>query len=109
MCNCKETSGFKEKLAEAQRLTAETGETHVVYAKQVVGHGKFSFMRKETDLTDELGICCYYLPDGTEKPYTAQPIINEMDVVSEDVVSKPKNQRKNAKKNTEKVQEETTE
>ena len=107
MCNCKETNGFKEKLAEAQRLTAETGEVHVVFAKQVVGHGKFSFMRKETDLTDELGICCYYLPDGTEKEFTPTNSIEVVD--AEVVVSKPKKQSKNAKKNTEIIPEETAE
>jgi hypothetical protein len=73
MCNCKNTNGFNQKLAEAKALTAETGQTHVVYAKEVPGQGKFVFMRKESDLNDALGICCYFLPDGTEVVYTPKP------------------------------------
>jgi hypothetical protein len=68
-CNCKETNGFKEKLAEAKRLTAETGELHVIYALDVPRQGKHVFLRKESQLNNNLGICCYFLPDGTEVEY----------------------------------------
>ncbi len=96
MCNCINTNGFKEKLHEATLLTVETGETHVVYAKEVPDHGKHVFLTKESLLTDDLGICCYYLPDGTEKEYTPTNSIEVVD--AEVVVSKPKKQSKNAKK-----------
>ncbi len=68
-CNCKETNGFKEKLVEAKRLTAETGEVHVVYVLDVPNNGKHVFLRKESNLNDDLGICCYFLTDGTEVEY----------------------------------------
>lgn len=70
MCDCKKTDGFKQKLVEAKTLTEQTGETHVVYSKEVPGQGKFAFMRKQSELSDALGICCYYLPDGTEVEFT---------------------------------------
>ena len=66
MCDCNKTLGFKEKLAEAKALTAETRQNHVVYVHKATAS---VFMRKESDLTDALGICCYYLPDGTEVVY----------------------------------------
>ena len=65
-CTCENTIGFKEKLAEAKKLTEETGQTHVVYVHKAVGQ---VFMRKEKDLHNNLGICCYFLPDGTEVIY----------------------------------------
>jgi UDP-N-acetyl-D-mannosaminuronic acid transferase (WecB/TagA/CpsF family) len=70
MCNCKNTDGFKLKLAEAKALTVETGQTHVVYALEIPGNGKHVFMRKESELNNSLGICCYFLPDGIEVVYT---------------------------------------
>lgn len=69
MCNCKNTDGFKLKLAEAKALTVETGQIHVVYALEIPGNGKHVFMRKESELNNSLGICCYFLPDGTEVIY----------------------------------------
>ena len=79
MCNCKETTGFKQQQAEAKRLTELTGGQHVVYHMKAVG---LNFVGKETDLNDELGICCYYLPDGTEKLYTPSSAIAKMNVTS---------------------------
>ena len=87
MCNCKNTEGFAEKLHQANLLTEETGETHVVYTINVPNHGKHAFLRKETALTDGLGICCYTLPDGTEKEYKPT---NEIIVTDATTVSKPK-------------------
>ena len=69
MCNCTKADGFKAKLSEAQKLTNETGETHVVYVHKAVN---MAFVRKETDLNDELGICCYYTPDGKEVEYVSK-------------------------------------
>lgn len=63
-CNCRNTEGFKQKLKEAQNLTAQTGEVHVVFVLN-----KVIFVCKETDLSDNLGIYCYFLADGTELPY----------------------------------------
>ncbi len=103
MCSCKEANGFKEKLHQAKTLTEQTGEIHVVYVHKAVKH---AFIRKEIDLTDALGICCYYLPDGTEKPYIPSSGVSEMNVEGAEVVSKTKRQGKNAKKNTEQVQDE---
>lgn len=91
MCDCKKTDGFKQKLAEAKKLTEETGETHVVYTKEVPGQGKHIFLRKETDLNDELGVCCYYLSDGTEVEYTLE--------VSKEIKTKAKKQSKIDAKN----------
>jgi len=64
-CNCKNTEGFKQKLKEAQNKTTQTGEVHVVFVLN-----KVIFVCKETDLSDDLGIYCYFLADGKEKPYT---------------------------------------
>jgi hypothetical protein len=64
-CNCKNTEGFKQKLKEAKNKTDQTGEVHVVFVLN-----KVIFVCKETDLSDDLGIYCYFLADGTEKPYT---------------------------------------
>ncbi len=89
MCNCKETNGFAERLAEAKRLTEETKEVHVVYVHKKVN---LPFMRKEKDLTDALGICCYFLPDGTEIIYTKK-----------EVVAKTKSTKNVSKKNNPKV------
>lgn len=91
MCNCKDTNGFKQKLAQARNLTAETGETHVVYALEVPGHGKHVFLTKESLLTDELGICCYYLPNGKEIEYTPE--------ISKEIKQKAKKQAKTDAKN----------
>jgi hypothetical protein len=70
MCNCAKTPGFKEKLALAKKQTEKTGETHVVYVHKA---SNTVFMRKQSDLNDSLGICCYFLPDGTEVEYKSTP------------------------------------
>jgi hypothetical protein len=90
-CNCKETNGFKEKLAEAKRLTTETGETHVIYVLNVPNNGKHVFLRKESDLNDSLGICCYFLPGGTEVEYTPRnvEIIQDNDAIEGIEVNEP--------------------
>lgn len=88
MCNCKDTNGFKQKLAEAKKLTDETGEVHVVYVHKAT---QTVFMRKETSLNDELKICCYFLPDGTEVEYTPE--------VSKQIKAKAKKQAKTDAKN----------
>ncbi len=66
MCNCKTTPGFNEKLREAAGKTKTTGEIHVVYVYKKSGT---IFIRKESELNDEMGICCYFLSDGTEVIY----------------------------------------
>ena len=45
----------------------ETGEMHVVYVHKATDT---AFMRKEINLTNDLGICCYFLSDGTEIEWT---------------------------------------
>ncbi|WDF45251.1 hypothetical protein PQ459_10105 [Chryseobacterium sp. KACC 21268] len=66
MCNCKNKVGFKQKLKEAEKLTKETGDLHVVYVHKATDT---IFVRKETDLNDDLKICCYFTPDGKEVLY----------------------------------------
>ncbi len=66
-CNCEKANGFQEKLGLAKRETKKTGETHVVYVHKATNT---VFMRKESDLNNDLKICCYFLPDGTEVEWT---------------------------------------
>ena len=80
MCACTETYGFKYKLKEAKRLTDITGVVHVVFSKQIVNQ---VFVCKESDLTDALEICCYFLPSGVEVVYVKKN-------VNQIVVNKPK-------------------
>jgi hypothetical protein len=68
-CNCKNTPTFKEKLKIAKLLTETTGETHVIFIKEVV---KEMFICKLSDLNDSLQIVSYYMPDGTELAYTSE-------------------------------------
>jgi len=96
MCNCKNTDGFKQKLAEAKKSTEETGETYVVYAKEVPGHGKHVFVCKESALTDELGICCYFLSNGKEVIYTLKNV-EDIEVSEPIVVKKTKKTKKDVK------------
>jgi hypothetical protein len=70
-CNCKKTQGFNDKLRLAQAETKRTGETHVVFIMEAV---KQIFVCKEDDLTDDMGVCCYFLPDGTEVAYTTDKV-----------------------------------
>ena len=70
-CNCKKTQGFLDKLRIAQAKTKETGDTYVVFIMEAV---KQMFVCKEDDLTDDMGICCYFLPDGTEVAYTTAKV-----------------------------------
>ena len=74
MCDCKKIEGFSQSLSKANFLTAQTGETYVVYVHKAVN---LTFVRKESDLSDDLGICCYFLPDGTEVEYKAQPVVEQ--------------------------------
>lgn len=67
MCNCQTIEGFQQSLSKAESLTKSTGETHVVYVHKAVG---MSFVRKESELNNELAICCYFLPNGKEVIYT---------------------------------------
>ena len=66
MCACTDTYGFKDKLKEAKRLTDATSVVHVVFSKQIVNQ---VFVCKESDLTDALEICCYFLSSGVEVVY----------------------------------------
>lgn len=66
-CNCRKTQGFNDKLKIAQTETRRTGDTYVVFVMEAV---KQIFVCKEDDLTDDMGIYCYFLPDGTEVAYT---------------------------------------
>src|ERR1700712_4178385 len=65
-CACEKTQGFKQKLSLAKEKTQSTGKIHVIFVMKAVGQ---VFVCKESELTDELGICCYFLPDGTEVEY----------------------------------------
>lgn len=67
MCNCKNKVGFNEALRKAKSLTKTTDEQHVVFYMPLV---KEFFVTKESELNDELGICCYFNTDGTEVEYT---------------------------------------
>lgn len=75
MCNCKNKSGFKEKILEITRINQKTGIVHVVFT---IGDNVYSC--KESDLKDEFGICCYFLANGQEVIYikksTNEIIIN---------------------------------
>jgi hypothetical protein len=64
MCKCKDTQGFNDKLKVAQLIEKETGETQVVFVLNEI-----VFVCRLNDLHDELGICCYFLSDGTEVIY----------------------------------------
>lgn len=97
MCNCKQTNGFNQKLVEAKQLTTETGESYVVYAKEIPGHGKHVFVIKEDSITDALGICCYFMPDGTEKIYTQISSIEVVDSVEVTSLKRTKRTKKDAK------------
>lgn len=96
-CNCQKTPGFKEQLRIAKTMTERTGETYVVYVHKAT---KSVFMRTESSLTDELGICCYFLPDGTEVLYTPKATetiqAEEVEVVQPEVVTKTKKAAKDA-------------
>lgn len=83
MCNCENVEGFKQSLSKAKSLTEETGETHVVYVHHAVEH---SFVRKESDLSDDLGICCYFLPNGKEVQYNPKETVSK---VAQPVEKKP--------------------
>ena len=80
MCACTDTYGFKDKLKQAKLLTATTGQVHVVFSKQIVNQ---VFVCKESDLSDALDICCYFLPSGVEVVYVKKN-------VNQIVVNKPK-------------------
>lgn len=67
-CNCRKTQGFNDKLKIAQQETKRTGEVYVVFIMEAV---KQIFVCKEDDLTDDMGVYCYFLPDGTEVAYTS--------------------------------------
>lgn len=82
MCDCKKTEGFSEKLREANALTQSTGELYVVFVLKPL---KAVFVCKEADLNDEMGICCYFTPDGTEVLYT--PKSNNISVVDAEIVT----------------------
>ena len=71
MCNCKNKTGFKEKLEEIIKLNKETGLVHVVFTV-----GEFVFCCKESDLKDEFGMCCYFLANGDEVEYQKKSINN---------------------------------
>lgn len=79
-CNCRNTEGFNSKLSLAKKETEKTGEVHVVYVHKA---SNTVFMRKESQLTDALGICCYFLPDGTEVEYKKSEIIDTTDEVKD--------------------------
>lgn len=79
MCNCKKTNGFKEKINEATILQNQTNEVHAVFVLNGV-----VFCCKESELSDELGICCYFLIDGTEVVYTKKSI-NEIEVIDAEI------------------------
>jgi len=79
MCNCTQTEGFQQSLSKAKSLTDKTGETHVVYVHKAVGR---SFVRKESELNDELNICCYFLPNGKEVVYTPKEVAKTANVDS---------------------------
>jgi hypothetical protein len=64
MCKCKDTQGFNDKLKLAQLFEKETGKTQVVFVLNEI-----VFVCGLNDLHDELGICCYFLSDGTEVIY----------------------------------------
>lgn len=101
MCTCIKTDGFQNKLKLAKLRTNATGVTHVVFVLKAL---KQVFVCKEEDLTDDLGICCYYLYDGTEIPYVkkevAEAVIepNEIDVIDETIVDSPIGKLKRTKK-----------
>lgn len=91
MCNCQETPGFNEKLKIAKQLTEQTGETHVVYIRKAVGH---AYIRKESDIANAVGICCYFLPDGTEVEINTDA--NNIEVNNPEVIT-PKRAKRYAK------------
>lgn len=103
MCNCQDTEGFDQSLSKAKFLTESTGEVHVAYVHKAVNQ---SFVRKESDLSDELGICCYFLADGTEVKYKrksksmervpANKVIDSSEVAPEAKPSGSKPARRNA-------------
>ena len=82
-CNCRKTQGFNDKLKIAQAKTKQTGDVHVVFIMEAV---KQIFVCKEDDLKDNMGVCCYFLPDGTEVAYTQES--------TKEIIAKIKSKRK---------------
>lgn len=80
MCNCKNTNGFKEKIKEATQLQNQTNEIHVVFVLNGI-----VFCCKESELSDELGICCYFLIDESEINYIKKSI-NEIEVIDAKII-----------------------
>lgn len=91
MCDCKNKVGFKEKMREAQQKTKDTGDIHVVYVHKATDS---VFVRKETDLNDDLGICCYYTPDGKEVIYVKKAVELTQENIQDEVISKTKPTKK---------------
>lgn len=102
MCNCQETPGFNEKLKIAKQLTEQTGETHIVYVRKAVGH---AYIRKESDIANAVGICCYFLPDGTEVEINTDA--NNIEVSNTEVIT-PKRAKRYANKSIQKEEPTTT-
>ena len=89
MCDCRKKEGFKQKLNEAKKLTEETGVQHVVFYMETVNK---LFVGAENAINDDYGICCYFMPDGTEIQYV--PNGNNIDVVDAENISDKKAKRK---------------
>jgi hypothetical protein len=96
-CKCEDANGFQEKMSLAKKQTRLTGEIHVVYVHKAVNQ---TFMRKETELNNDLGICCYFLPDGTEVEWSDK-VAKE---IKAKVTKQAKADAKNAKKDTESIE-----
>lgn len=91
MCKCKDTQGFNDKLKVAQLIEKETGETQVVFVLNEI-----VFVCGLNELSDDLGVCCYFLSDGTEVIYKpSTPAIKAQD---------KKSKQKNVKNDIQEVQ-----
>ncbi|WP_027381872.1 hypothetical protein [Epilithonimonas caeni] len=87
MCDCKNKVGFKDKLREAGKKTKDTGILHVVYVHKATDS---IFIRKESDLNDELNICCYFTPDGKEVLYVKKTVENSETIKDDKTTPKKK-------------------
>jgi hypothetical protein len=96
MCNCKNTTGFQQKITEANQKNISTGLIYVVFVIKNTSQGDLVFMAKESDLNDELGICCYFLANGKEVDYVKKNI-NQIPVNNAQILSSKTAKKKHAK------------
>ena len=87
-CNCKEMEGFALVMFKARSFEEKTGKKAAVF---VVNKTTPSFTELE-NVNNVEGICCYFTTDGVEHKLEKK-VVEQIEVVSEEVASKPKRKR----------------